>query len=189
MVYREKDGKRSIAFQRDGQGRVTTLAFHSPTQEARRAPWFENQKFALPVFGAGLAMLLATALLWPVAAVARCYYGRPVAPGTGRGVRTLFVLSRAACVLDALVVVGWLVLLSLAGSQPSVLGNMHTVAIRLLHGLGWVGAGGTLVVLASAVALTRQGTAIRRWPKIHQWIVFVACLTCNWLGCHWHLLG
>ena len=189
LVYREKDGRRSIAFRRDAQGRVTTLDFHSAVQEALRARWFENQKFALPLIGAGLVTLLATTLLWPVAAVVRRYHRKPLAREAGRGTRALFVLSRVVCVLDALVMVGWLVLFSLGGANPSVLGDMHTLSIRLLYALGWIGAAGIVVVLASALAMVRQGKNIRRWPKVHQWILLAACLIDGWLSWHWHLLG
>ena len=71
------------------------------------------------------------------------------------GVRILFVLGRAVCVLGALVIVGWLVLLSLAGARPSVLEDMYTASIRSLYALGRVGTAGTWAVLDAALVLLR----------------------------------
>ena len=188
MVYREKDGRGCIAFARDGQGRVATLTLNWPGAQATRAPWYENQKLVGPVLLVACAALLVTALFWPVTAGVRRYYGRPLIPERG-AVRALFVLGRVACVIDALVLAGWAVLLSTLNTGPEKLGDLHTPTIRVLQALGWGAVGGMVLLLAAAVALTTSKQPIRRWPKVHQWLLVAAGGLFAWFFWHWHFVG
>lgn len=188
LVYREKDGRTSIAFRRDTQGRVAILAFNRAIFEATRAPWYESQTLVGPLVGIACALLLVTTLLWPVAAVARRYYGRPLVPEKG-AVRVLFVLGRLACVLDVLVLASWAAFLSTLNTGTEALGDMHTPRLHVLYVLGWAAVGGTALLLTAAVALTRSNPPVRRWPKVHQWLLVAAGGVFAWFLWHWHFLG
>jgi hypothetical protein len=78
LLYQEMDGPDLIAFRRDANGVVTDLLPSAPIQIAQRVTGFASKTVLLPVLGVSLGLLITTLLLWPVAAIIRKRYGRPL---------------------------------------------------------------------------------------------------------------
>ena len=97
LLYHEVDGPDLIAFRRNENGAVTEL-LSSPVTLEQRVTGLASKTLILPLIGGSLALLIATVLLWPVAAVIRKRYARPL-PLSPRD-RLLFLLSRIVCILE-----------------------------------------------------------------------------------------
>ena len=129
--------------------------------------------------------MLATVLLWPVAALIRKRYGRPL-PLSPRD-RRLFRFSRIVCLLEisCIALVG--LPMSLVETDVSYLGdglNPWLIASRLT---GWLAALG-LIVLAMAAVRFWKITDLGWWPRVHATLLLlasVAFISFAWWG---HLL-
>ncbi len=188
LVYRERGGARLLAFQRDAKGGINTFYPAWPGMEFQRVPWYEHQLFALPLVGAGLLVIFATALLWPVAALVRRRYQRPAVAGWTAA--TFFVLTRLVCVIDAAAITGWMVLLGMAGSNPALLNGHHLPwQLPALYLAGRIGAAGGVLVLAGALVFLHPRLEVRRVVRWQQWLLVSACAVFALFTWHWHLLG
>ena len=110
FVWRQEHGKDLLAA-RTQDGRVVRFAFgeEAPIEVYDRTPWSKSAGWWLPVIAVSLAVVLLTALAWPVSALARRRYGVPYAV-RGQGRKDAPSGSRIASAACASVFVGWLVL-------------------------------------------------------------------------------
>ncbi len=178
------DGPDLIAFRRDEKGAVTDL-LASPVTLEQRVTGFANKKLILPLIGGSLALLIATVVLWPVAALIRKRYARPL-PLTA-GDRFLFRLSRIVCILE-IGSVGLVALpLSRIDTNISYIGDGLNPWLTAAHIAGWLAAGG-LSVLAIAALRFWKTPDLGWWPRVHATLLLlasVAFISFSWYG---HLL-
>src|SRR5262249_27390161 len=136
LVYREIDGPRLVAFCRSASGKGAEMLPQLSVIQVQRVPGYESKKFIYPILGISLAIPILTALLWPVAAIIRKRYHRPLfSDGTNR---TIFFLTRVICLLQVSYIVVIVVLASRAGESVSLLGDGLDPWLTLLHVLGWI---------------------------------------------------
>lgn len=170
LLYHEVDGPDMIAFRRGEQGSVTAL-LASPVTLEQRVTGFASKAAILPLVGGSLAFLIATVLLWPVAAIIRKRYGRPL-PLSPRD-RFLFRLSRIICVLE----IGCLVLVGLPMSRIdtniSYMGDGLNPWLTASHITGWLAAVG-LIVLAIAAVRFWKTPGLGWWPRVHATLLLLA---------------
>ena len=123
-------------------------------------------------------------MLWPVAAIVRKHYGKPLnyAPEANR--RRLFV--RLVCVLFLVFYIGWVIMLSLLNDLSSI--NRLPPWIIILGILGVISAIGTIFVCLNAFRSVREpGRWL--WTKLHDLALALACLGLIWLAFAWHLMS
>jgi CubicO group peptidase (beta-lactamase class C family) len=183
LVFRNVKGQDRVAFKKESTGRMT-MGVDFPFMVFEKTPWYESGPFNnVLIFGA-LGVLLLTVVFWPVGALVRWHYTRPLtlAPADKRRRR----LVRIACLLDAIFALAWIGMLS-AFSDPGKLTDARDPLFRVIQGVGWLG------LMASIVALYDGWSALRdrnRWwfSRVHAVAVAIACIGFAWFLYHWHML-
>ncbi len=189
LVYRETGGGPGvIAFRRDASGKVNDLFTQTPIAQLQRVPWYENKAWVLPVVGASLFILAATVLLWPVAAIIRWRYGRSLFADWLS--RTLYFLTRLVCLIDVAFLAVFAFVLSRAEENVAYLGDRLDPWLRWLHIAGWVGVGGTVLLVAVAILWwVRKGEGRPGWwPRVHMSLIALAGVIFSLFVWHWHLV-
>ncbi|MEY2512158.1 MAG: hypothetical protein QOE26_2921 [Verrucomicrobiota bacterium] len=185
LVYREVDGPDVIAFRRDANGVVTDLFPSAPIQIAQRVTGFANKKLLLPVLGVSLGLLALTLVLWPVAAIIRKRYGRPLFSTTVD--RVLYLLSRLFCLLEIAFLALIVLPLSMADKNIAFIGDGIDPWLTAAHALGWMSVFGLLVLTVAAVRFWRA-PGLGWWARVHAtllWLASVLLLSFAWWA---HLL-
>lgn len=186
LLYREVDGPDLIAFRRDATGFVTDMLPAAPIQIAQRVTGLANKKFLVPVLAASQSLLALTFVLWPVAALVRKRYGRPlyIKPLD----RLWYVLSRLVCLLQILFVALILLPLSLADKNIGFIGDGIDPFLRTAHILGWLAVAGLAVVGFVAIRSWRI-PELSWWARVHATLLFLASAIFLSFACWAHLLS
>jgi len=184
MVFRNVNGQDKIAFQNDANGNrivYTDFPFETlqpvPSMVDRKIPNYVLLGFSLGVIG-------LTLLCWPIAAMIRKHYGRPLVTGAQqkRLRRLLFIV----CSVDAVFVA---VLAIIAGRlfKAGGLGTRGDVWLVLLEIIGLVVGLGALVAAWSA---WKKWSDASQWIWSRVWTVLLAlgCVGLFWFIFHWNFL-
>lgn len=108
FVWQDAYGKeRLVAEVRDGQVVRWTFGMVSPFMVWDRTPWYATGAWLIPALLFALAVILITALGWPIGWIARKRYGAQFAL-TGSA-RTAYRATRGLAWLVLLVLIGWLI--------------------------------------------------------------------------------
>lgn len=185
LLYHEIDGPDVIAFRRNENGVVTEL-LSSPVTLEQRVTGFASKSVILPFIGGSLGLLLATIVLWPIAALIRKRYARPL-PLSPRD-RLLFRLSRVVCLLE----IGFIALVGLpmsrADTNVSFIGDGLNPWLMASHVTGWLAALGLIVLAISALRFWKIPD-LGWWARVHATLLLlasVAFISFAWWG---HLLS
>jgi CubicO group peptidase (beta-lactamase class C family) len=185
LLYHEIDGPDTITFRRNENGAVTEL-LSSPVTLEQRVTGFASKTVILPLIGGSLGLLIATVLLWPVAALIRRRYGRPL-PLSLRD-RLLFRLSRVVCILE----IGFITLVGLPISQAdtnvSYIGEGLNLWLTASHITGWLAALG-LIVLALAALRFWKAPDLSWWARVHATLLLLASVLFISFAWYGHLLS
>ncbi len=171
LLYREVDGPDLIAFRRDANGVVTDLLPSAPIQMAQRVTGFASKKVLVPVLVVSLGLLATTLILWPIAAIVRKRYGRPLL--STRIDRTFYLLSRLVCLLEIGFVLLILLPLSLTDKNIAFIGDGINPWLSTAHLLGWLAALGLGLLAVSAVRFWRA-PGLGWWTRVHATLLLVA---------------
>ena len=170
----------------DGEVTRFSLSIMSAFTVFERAPWYKDASLLMPLIYAALAVLLLTALFWPVRWLVRRHYGAPL-PLEGRQ-RLGYRLSRLFALLMVLVLVGWGVLITLMFADLTNLGGAFDAITIVLQVL-------TLVIFIGGLAvfawyLWQVWTGGRRWTaKVWSVLLLLAGIVMVWLAAAYHLFG
>lgn len=185
LLYREVDGPDMIAFRRDANGTVTEL-LSSPITLEQPVTGLASKTLIFPLAGGSLALLIATLVLWPVAAVIRKRYGRALPLSAGD--RILFRLSRLVCLLE----IGFLALVGLpmsrAESDVSYIGDGLNPWLTASHLIGWLAAAGLIVLFIAALRFWKA-PGLGWWARVHATLLFLASITFMTFAWYGHLLS
>jgi CubicO group peptidase (beta-lactamase class C family) len=171
LVYREVDGPDLIAFRRDANGFVTDMLPAAPIQIAQRVTGLTNKKFLVPVLAVSQSLLVLTLLLWPVAALVRKRYGRPLY--TKPLDRFWYIFSRLICLLQILFVALILLPLSMADKNIAFIGDGIDPFLRTAHVLGWLAIAG-LAVIAFVAIKSWRSRELGWWARVHVTLLLLA---------------
>jgi CubicO group peptidase (beta-lactamase class C family) len=171
LVYREVDGPDVIAFRQNQNGVVTEMLPSAPIQLAQRVTGLANKKILLPVVGVCESLLVLTILLWPVAALVRKRYDRSLFSNALD--RWLFVLTRLACLFQIAFIALILLPLSLADKNIGFIGDGIDPWLKTAHLLGWLAAGGLIVIALAAIKFWRS-PGLGWWARVHATLLLIA---------------
>ena len=151
-----------------------------------RPVWYKNSALLMPLVQASLAILVLTALFWPIRWLVRRYH-KAAFPLTGRELLG-YRLSRLSALLILLVLVGWATVLSLLFSDLTNLAGAFDAIIVTLQVLTFLVFFGGLAVFGWYAWQVWRG---RRSWKARIWSValILAALVMIWLGLAFHLLS
>lgn len=185
MLFRNVNGPEKIAFVNDASGRrVAYIDYPFMVFQQLENP-LDHKIFNYVVIGFSLGVIALTLLLWPIAAVLRKHYGKPLA--LSDQARRLRMLVHVVCLLVLLFVIG-LALLANKLETPGALGEHGDAKIRLLQVIGVLCGIGALIAIYNAVKSWVDATQWH-WSKIWNTLVAVACVGFFWFIYHWHLLN
>jgi CubicO group peptidase (beta-lactamase class C family) len=181
FVFRELHGQDRVAFKKTPSGGYV-MGVDYPFMVFETTPWDETAPFTNTVIFGALGVLALTAVLWPIGALVRWHYGRPLKTEQAR----LRVLVRIICIIDVAFAVAWIAMLSLL-NDIGRLTNALDPLIRVTQIIGWIGVIGTLCALYDA--LLALGDKHRWWwNRLHAIAIAIACLGFSWFLYHWHML-
>jgi len=171
LVYREVGGPDVIAFRQNGNDVVTELLPAMPIQLAQRVSGLGNKKVLMPLVGTCLAVIVLTLLFWPVAALVRKRYGRPLFTNTID--RVLYLMIRVACLFQIVFVLLIVLPLSLTDKNIGFLGDGIDPWLNTAHILGWLATAGLAVMAFAAMRFWRV-PSLGWWARVHTSLLFVA---------------
>ncbi len=183
MVFRQVDGNAKIAFAPDPSGRRIAYIDYPFMVFQQISNPLDKQSVNYFIIGFSLSVIALTLLLWPIAAILRKHYGKPLSlePAAKR----LRLLVRLVCFLVAAFVVGLLVLLS---KMDSPLTERSDFALHLLQVLGLLAGFGALIAIYSS--LKSWGDSGQWfWYKLWNTFLALSCVGFFWFIYHWHLLN
>jgi CubicO group peptidase (beta-lactamase class C family) len=214
-VYQNIDGQEKLAFYQGYDGR-TTFGMDYPFMVFQKVGLLQSKAFNYVVLFGSLAIMLVAVLFWPIAAWIRRHYGAALAL-TPRECR-LRLWTRVICIIDLIVVGGFVWLLSLTDDIAAL--NDHLDKwIHLLQILGVIGVVGSLIAIYNAVVAWRSAqtdspvvataaaapsgsassstlistvASTRRysmWSKLSASALALACLAFAWFLLYWGILN
>ena len=182
LQYREIDGQDRLAFKKDASGRLRLIT-DFPAIVYLRAHWYENKLVNEIILGVCAAIFLLTLLFWPVAALVRRHYAKPLVLSSGQ--RRLRLAVRVVCALDLAFIVGWgSIILGL--TDVAALNQQLDPWMRLLQIVGWLGVVGLVATLDNLVRAWE--TPRWWWTRLWDTAVALASLGFVWFLFNWHLL-
>ncbi len=183
MVFRQVDGNAKIAFAPDPSGRRIAYIDYPFMVFQQISNPLDKQSVNYFVLGFSLCVIALTLLLWPIAAILRKHYEKPLSlePSAKR----LRLLVRLVCFLVAAFVTGLLVLLS---KMDSPLTERNDFTLHLLQVLGLLAGFGALIAIYSS--LKSWGDSGQWfWYKLWNTLLALSCVGFFWFIYHWHLLN
>lgn len=185
--WREVGGDQLLATRTDDDGRVSAISWGASFTLLPVGP-LATASVVLPLVVAAVAVLLASVVAWPAAALARV--GRrdeagnrvPRTRRAGAGGRAV-LLSRLGQVAALLALTGWAV----AAVQALSFADVSAVSLRVLQVLQLLGA---VAVVPAVVAVVRAVRGHRDWLTVAgRVLVVVALVVVAWFAVAYRLLG
>jgi len=184
MLFRSVDGPEKVAFVMDKSGNRTAYIDYPFMVFQQVDATLDKQTLNYVIIGFGIAVIVLTILFWPVAAMLRKHYGKPLTLDDSARRWRRFV--KIACILDIAYLIGLALVLN--ALQKLELGAGGDWKVHLLQVLGVLGGVGALVAIVAAIeswADSQQWV----WYKIWNTLLAVGCTGFFWFLVHWHLLN
>lgn len=189
MVFREVNGKAKVAFVDDASGcRVAHIDYDTnyPSvvfQQVNNT--LDKQSFNFLVLGFSVSVIVLTLLAWPVAAIIRKHYNKPLMLASNE--KRLRMMSHLVCLCIVVYIVLLLVFASTL-SDFSMLSERNDIWLRMLQAVALIAGLGSLVVIYNSI---KSWTDKQRslWSKIWNTLLAVACVGFFWFIYHWNLLN
>jgi hypothetical protein len=185
FAWRESQGPEHFAAKMDGQ-RVQMLSADEVggVLVMLPVPWQQSGAWILPTILIAVAILVLTALAWPIAAWRRKRRGTSLALSPRE--LSIYRLARVVALVDLVFLLGWMMLISAGNADLAAYDGHLDWAFYLLHLLGFVGAVGAIVALWNGwLAIAGK----RGW-KATTWNVglAVSCVAVTWFAFAYHLI-
>ncbi|MGB7281382.1 MAG: serine hydrolase domain-containing protein [Candidatus Acidiferrum sp.] len=185
MVFRDVDGKAKVAFVKDATGRRVAYIDY-PFMVFQQVNYtFDKQSANYFIIGFSLAVIALTLLLWPIGAMIRKHYRKPLS--LDAGAKRLRMLVRLVCFGVVLFLVGLLIFVSKL-SNPSGMAERNDLWVHLLQVLGLLVGLGSLIAIYNSVKSWGDGQQWV-WNKIWNTLLAFSCVGFFWFIYHWHLLN
>lgn len=184
MIFRDVDDQDRVAFKRDASGNLVA-AIDFPFMVFQKASAWENSAFQLPLIIASLAIIVLAVLFWPIAALIRHHYARPLTLTSQQ--KKLRLLVRLACVAFILFFLGFVIFFSMGLKDIGLLSPRGNPWLRLIQLFGWLGVLGTFIALYNAVQ-SWQERGRWLWSKIGDTLIALSCVGVLCFIFTWHLL-
>ena len=184
LIFREADGQDHLAVKRDDAGHFIVFGDFIPIVLIK-APWYENGLLATILIVGALSVFVLTILLWPIAALIRRHYGRPL--GVEGRDRRLRLLVRLVCIVNLVFALSMVGFFASGLNDIGLLSSRYDFLLRIIQIVGWLGILGTLVVLYNMVrSWSRPQEWL--WSKLGNGLIALACVAFVWFVFTWNLL-
>jgi CubicO group peptidase (beta-lactamase class C family) len=183
FLFREVHGQDHVAFKKDAAGNWQ-FQIDWPIFIFQKVVLFHSKVFVLGVLIFGLTLVGLTVLLWPVAAMIRKHYGKPLAYSPSESKLRLVV--RIVCILFLLFYIGWFSALSLSDNPANI--NGLPPWIILFSTLGVLCTMGTIFVCVNAMRSLRSPDRWI-WTKLSDVLLAIGCIGLVWFAFTWNLMN
>jgi CubicO group peptidase (beta-lactamase class C family) len=185
MLFRDADGQDKLAFVKDAKGHFICYIDFPFMVFQRIGNPFNQTMVNYLIVGFSLGVIALTLLFWPVAAILRWHYGKPLTLDS-RGRRMRLIL-RVICALDLLFVILFAVAFS-SLEKLGGLGRHGDLWMHLIQVIGVLGAIGSLyAILAAEVTWTDKQQWV--WYRVWNVLLAFACVGFFWFAYHWHMFN
>jgi CubicO group peptidase (beta-lactamase class C family) len=185
MLFRDADGQDKLAFVKDAKGHFICYIDFPFMVFQRIGNPFNQTMVNYLIVGFSLGVVALTLLFWPVAAILRWHYGKPLTLDS-RGRRMRLIL-RVICALDLLFVILFAVAFS-SLEKLGGLGRHGDLWMHLIQVIGVLGAIGSLyAILAAEVTWTDKQQWV--WYRVWNVLLAFACVGFFWFAYHWHMFN
>jgi hypothetical protein len=180
------DHERLAARVIDGKPVAFSIDLLSPFMIFQRVPWYQDAAWLLPLLIGSVTALLATALVWPVAALVRRRFGAKLALDQAS------LAAYRGSKFGALLLLGglgaWTALLTWMIKDSNNLAAKSDLALHAVQLFGIAAFVGGAVLMLWNLRAVWKGE--RRWPaKVWSVVLALAALTVLWVAFTFHLIG
>ena len=185
--WREANGKARLAAEaKDGHVTRFTAEWISPFMVFDRSSGLKGIGWLMPATVVSLGVLTLTVVFWPIAALVRRHYRKPL-PYTGREAKA-YRWGRIGALATLVGVGGWIGTIFWLFSDLTMLTSRFDWLVVLLHVVG------TIAVFAGfALALWHLSVVWkapkRRLGKLWAIVLAFSSLICAWVAIAYHLVG
>ncbi len=186
-VWREVDGKGRLAAEVK-DGRVVRFApeWISPFMYMERSSGAKGVGWLMPAAVASLVVLALTVIFWPVAALVRRRYRKPL-PYTGREAKA-YRWGRIGALLSLAAMGGWIGTILAMFADLKLLSDRLDWLVLLVHVFGTIAVFAGLVLALWHLSVVWK--ANKRWlGKIWAVALVFATAICAWVAIAYHLVG
>jgi CubicO group peptidase (beta-lactamase class C family) len=185
--WREVNGTRTL----DGKlesGEVSSFTTdeYPPILIEQRATFWHSASWNLPLFYAMAVMLALTVVFWPVKALLRWRYKRPL--GLSGYPRLAYRWARVAALVDIACLAGWGTFLALGSSDLSNFGTRSDSVLTILQSLTGIGVFLTIAPFWE-LRVAFADAARPWWTKATDVLLAVACVSFAWFAFSLHILN
>jgi CubicO group peptidase (beta-lactamase class C family) len=185
FAWRESHGPEHFAAKMDGQSvQMLSADELGGILAMLPVPWQQSGVWIVPTILVAVAILVLTALAWPIAAWRRRRRGVPLALAARE--LSVYRLARVVVLADIVFLLGWFILISAGNADLAAYDGHLDWVFYALHLLGMIGAVGALVALWNGwLAIAGK----RGW-KATTWNVglAVSCVAVSWFAFAFHLI-
>ena len=185
MLFRDVNGQDKLAFVRHANGHLICYIDFPFMVFQRVENTFDKTMVNYVILGFSLGVIALTLLLWPISAMLRRHYGKPLT--LDPRARRIRLILRLVCLFDVLFVIGFGIALT-ALEKPGSLGAHADFWIHLVQVIGVLGGiGAWYAIFAAVVGWSDKQQWV--WYRVWNGLLAVACLGCFWFAFHWNLLN
>ena len=183
LLFREVDGQDLLAFRKDDTGNLQMLVPFPATV------FVHTHRLATALVEHGLlrytiTVLALTIVLWPIAAIVRCHFGRKLALAQDH--HRLRLVARLACVLE-LAFFGALFALLSAPDSPLILSGKLVPYVVAWEIVGLLAAAGALFVIYYAIRCWVERRWV--WTRIFESGIALAAIIFVFLVLRWNMIN
>ena len=186
-VWTDAAGKEHLAAE-VVDGRVTRFSagMLGPIIMLERAPVAKAGAWLMPAAVASLVVLALTVIFWPVAALVRRHYRRPL-PFAGREAKA-YRWVRIGALASLVAMLAWGGIITAMFKDLALLTSKMDLWLMLLHVLGSIAIFAGLALAVWHLVVVWSGK--RRWTaKLWSVALVIATAVCAWIAVAYHLVG
>jgi len=173
--FREVNGQQLLVFKPDASGNMEMVT-EDPVEILQRASWTENKTVVLFALGFAVLVFALTLLLWPVAALVRRHYKRPLTVTATQ--RRLRLWLKLACAIDLAALVAFAAVVAYGFSNLTAFSDPLDPWLRLIQVTFVVGILATIGMLYSSFRLWRSTGGL--WTTLYTAGVVLASVIFLW---------
>ncbi|MCU1240914.1 MAG: beta-lactamase [Candidatus Acidoferrum typicum] len=185
MLFRAVNGTEKLNFVKDANGHWLLYLDYPFMLFQQVDRTLDRKIFNYVVIGFSVGVIALTLLFWPVAAILRKHYAKPLT--LSQSARRARTLVHVVCFTVVVFLIGLAFLLNDL-EKPGGLGSAGDYKIHLLQFIGLLTGIGALIAIYSA-AKSWGDPQQWRWYKIWNVLLAAACIGFFWFIYHWHLLN
>ncbi|PYX51716.1 MAG: serine hydrolase [Acidobacteria bacterium] len=177
MKFREDNGQELLVFKPDASGRMQMFT-EDPIEIYQRVGWTENKTVWSMALGFVTLVFGLTLLLWPVAALLRHHYNRPLALSSSQ--RRLRLLVKLSCAIELAALIAFAAILVYGFSNLSLFNERLDPWLRCLQVLFVIGLIDAIAMIYACFRLWRTSSR-GIWTTIYSAGLVLASLVFIWI--------